>query len=539
MNFFSLMKQATQKINVMNTSMRPKLFRILVLLVITMIMGVLVIFMVTGTFTAGLREAQRSVDKELSMISENITKQFGEFSVHATQFSKELSASIEKKLMKQGISPAQLKDHPELLEKIIGDEYERALFALEKSKSSGVFIILDATVNPSLKDAENSKAGLYIKNMEPNVISSTSPYMMLLRGPSSIGRENAVTLHPQWKMEFDVSEASYFHHPIEIAEKQNLPLSRLYYWTPSIKFPDTAENMMLCSVPLIDSRGQVFGVCGFDVSAMLFKLSYMPDNSTYQRIFCVFAPYAQNTLDTSKALFSGGYLVRNMTENNQTLTIKKKSTFNSYRQEDGALFSGYHQTIQLYQKDSPFAQEQWAVALVIPDADLSASLSRGNLQMALLFAVLLIIGVVISYFLSKEYLMPFAKIIDIIKSNDFSDVSKTNIVEIDDLMEFLSKHQEKNRTEQQIKKEKEKLPSVVYEEFTKNIKTLSPAERAVFNLYVEGYTAKEITQILCLSINTIKTHNKRIYAKLNVASREELLIYVHMLKEAENQAPQY
>lgn len=228
-----------------------------------------------------------------------------------------------------------------------------------------------------------------------------------------------------------------------------------------------------------------------------------------------------------------------MTENNQTLTIRNKSTFNSYRQEDGALFSGYHQTIQLYQKDSPFAQEQWAAALVIPDADLSASLSRGNLQMALLFAVLLIIGVVISYFLSKEYLMPFAKIIDIIKSNDFSDVSKTNIVEIDDLMEFLSKHQEKNRTEQQIKKEKEKLPSVVYEEFTKNIKTLSPAERAVFNLYVEGYTAKEITQILCLSINTIKTHNKRIYAKLNVASREELLIYVHMLKEAENQAPQY
>jgi len=48
---------------------------------------------------------------------------------------------------------------------------------------------------------------------------------------------------------------------------------------------------------------------------------------------------------------------------------------------------------------------------------------------------------------------------------------------------------------------------------------------------VQGYTAKEITQLLCLSINTIKTHNKRIYMKLNVSSREDLLKYVNKLKE--------
>jgi DNA-binding CsgD family transcriptional regulator len=65
----------------------------------------------------------------------------------------------------------------------------------------------------------------------------------------------------------------------------------------------------------------------------------------------------------------------------------------------------------------------------------------------------------------------------------------------------------------------------------KNIKTLSPAERAVFNLYMEGYTAQEIAKILCLSINTIKTHNKRIYSKLNVTSRKELLVYVKMMQE--------
>jgi DNA-binding CsgD family transcriptional regulator len=50
-------------------------------------------------------------------------------------------------------------------------------------------------------------------------------------------------------------------------------------------------------------------------------------------------------------------------------------------------------------------------------------------------------------------------------------------------------------------------------------------------LYLKGYTAREIAQALYLSINTIKTHNKRIYMKLNISSRKELLLYAQMLEE--------
>lgn len=63
------------------------------------------------------------------------------------------------------------------------------------------------------------------------------------------------------------------------------------------------------------------------------------------------------------------------------------------------------------------------------------------------------------------------------------------------------------------------------------------AERAVFDLYMEGHTAKEIADILCLSINTIKTHNRRIYMKLNVSSRKELMVYIQMMEEANSKMP--
>ena len=45
---------------------------------------------------------------------------------------------------------------------------------------------------------------------------------------------------------------------------------------------------------------------------------------------------------------------------------------------------------------------------------------------------------------------------------------------------------------------------------------------------------REIAEILCLSINTIKTHNRRIYMKLNVTSRKELMVYIQMMEEAKD-----
>lgn len=141
--------------------------------------------------------------------------------------------------------------------------------------------------------------------------------------------------------------------------------------------------------------------------------------------------------------------------------------------------------------------------------------------------LLMILGAVISFFLSRQYLKPIVDGIDMIKAKGLKGPPRTNIPEIDDLIEFLSMHNEK------IQEQKDDtLASEVLDKFLENTKTLSPAERAVFDLYVEGYNAKEISEKLCLSINTIKTHNKRIYMKLNVASRKELLLYVQMLKEA-------
>ena len=58
---------------------------------------------------------------------------------------------------------------------------------------------------------------------------------------------------------------------------------------------------------------------------------------------------------------------------------------------------------------------------------------------------------------------------------------------------------------------------------------MSKAERLVFALYIKGQKSSEIAANLHLSINTIRTHNRNIYAKLNVSSYKELMVYIRMM----------
>lgn len=66
------------------------------------------------------------------------------------------------------------------------------------------------------------------------------------------------------------------------------------------------------------------------------------------------------------------------------------------------------------------------------------------------------------------------------------------------------------------------------DEFLSRVSDLSPAERKIFDLYVAGYEVSEIPDKAFISINTVKKHNKNIYRKLGVGSREEIRLYVDL-----------
>lgn len=510
-------------------SMRLRLFLFLLVFIFTMVTGVILILLVTGTFTTGLSGSKRLIREELDHSSKDLSVQFGQLSIEAVEFSGILSKNIEDYLSDLHLTTQDLQQHPELLEKLEADLFDATYFALQKSKCSGAFFILDATVNPSLKHSDQSKSGLYIKNMEPNIINSSSPTITILRGFPSIVRKNSINLHTQWNMEFNIDQALYYTIPIETASQNaDIPLSHLYYWNDPFIFPGTSEQIMLCSVPLIDSNHHIFGVCGFEISEMLFKLSYMPNNDYYSRMFFMLSPISNASVNTGCSMFAGGYSVKDISEKDIFLNIADtKNSFITYSSNDSNIYIGLHTLVQLYPEGSPFYGQQWVSAMLVPKEDIVTSVTQLNWTLCALLSMLVFIGILLSIVFSNKYIKPISNSINTIKTNQMENVEKTNIQEIDELLQYLAIYKE----EMNKKVEHKNHQISILEQFMERTKSLTPAERSVFLLYIQGLTAQEIAGSLFLSINTIKTHSKHIFAKLSISSREELLLYINMLHE--------
>ncbi|MGQ9653792.1 MAG: response regulator [Thermodesulfobacteriota bacterium] len=60
-------------------------------------------------------------------------------------------------------------------------------------------------------------------------------------------------------------------------------------------------------------------------------------------------------------------------------------------------------------------------------------------------------------------------------------------------------------------------------------KQLSNREREVFQLLAEGHSTKEIADMLCVSVSTVKTHRSKILEKLQIETNAQLLYFAIQL----------
>ena len=66
--------------------------------------------------------------------------------------------------------------------------------------------------------------------------------------------------------------------------------------------------------------------------------------------------------------------------------------------------------------------------------------------------------------------------------------------------------------------------------FAQKVKSLSVAEKRILDYYIDGHEIADIPELAFVSINTVKKHNRSIYQKLGVASRDELMLYIELFR---------
>ena len=70
----------------------------------------------------------------------------------------------------------------------------------------------------------------------------------------------------------------------------------------------------------------------------------------------------------------------------------------------------------------------------------------------------------------------------------------------------------------------------LFQNFENKVRTLSPAEKRILNYYIDGYETADIPDLAYISIHTVKKHNRSIYQKLGIASRDELMLYLELFR---------
>ena len=80
------------------------------------------------------------------------------------------------------------------------------------------------------------------------------------------------------------------------------------------------------------------------------------------------------------------------------------------------------------------------------------------------------------------------------------------------------------------------LPPAVEElfsSFAQRAAGLTPTEHNILRYYADGKGISEVAEEACISINTVRRHNANIYQKLEVGSREELLLYIELFRRCD------
>lgn len=502
------------------------------ILILFWVLTVFIILVLADVFSIlGSYDSQR-LNNELARTESIALEKLNTISLTCNRLVGDINNSVDDILKENNLDTKDIKSTPPILNTLLENQIEKSLFAMQRSDASGVFVILNSTINPSLPESNKSKAGFYIKNTESSPVSYIENIPVLLRGSAEIARKFDMYLDTEWQMEFEIdSDTNYYNVPYKSGVKyKKYDYKYLAFWTPPYLPDANHQKCIAYAIPLVGDDGVCYGVCGIEISQHFLDDFISIENKDIDSLFSILS-HTDNTHDVnsmtnalcfgaqSKFLSSGEY-------KEFELINEAKKKVNTYSFDNDMEIKGVETTLNIYSSKSVHHSDIWKLIVL-------SSASDNKFNTAFLIGALLllfVLSIVLAHFLSKVYTKPISSTFQKIINND-SDITKTDIDEIDALIEYIKQVNQKqlgdsgtNKTDLQISNDATEDERLL---FAERLETLTKTEREILNNYLKGQTTKQICEERYISMNTLKTHSSRIYSKMYVNSRSKLLAYCY------------
>ena len=503
-----------------SVGMQRKLMLYWASMILVVFAAVMLLLSIAGAFSRDDEQLHEVMELHLSNTGDTLASQLDHLTAQSLNLSKELSREIEGALVQEGISLQEVNDDPERLLKLQEVMYPLISTTLQTANCNGAYAILDATTNTGLEGADHSRSGIHLRYSNLSASSPVVPTVVYFRGIPDIARQKNLELHNRWNLEFDTDQIPGYR------ELMDTPLDRpaqRYFWSRRIDLKDTWESAILLCVPIVGSDGTVYGVCGVEISALYFQLSYPAVEGQFGSAVTVMAPLRDSRLMLSDGLagsVKGTYL-----DGQETLAIHQGRYYNEY-DTGNERYIGLHQTIPISKGEA--GDTAWAVAILIPQESYAAY--TADIQMTWIIAALglLLVLLALSFFLARRFVRPITDSLKRFQQEELPGQGMSSgISEVDELAEFLNARARNQRLEQG-----ELPPNIaeLFDQFIERKDLLTEAEWNILRYYIDGHEIAEIPDLAFISMSTVRKHNRSIYQKLGVVSRDELMLYIDLLR---------
>lgn len=499
--------------------MYRKLFAYMIILAGLLLFFIVIAMVLFDQYKNVRKTYIKSLDIQMSMLDKEINSYFDKSAISAMHLSQESRDYLENLLEEEGVSFEDLRDNQKLLTKLQDRIFENLKSSMLYADVSGAFILWNTTVNSHNEGAQNSRSGLYLK-LDSRSLNESS--VTVYRGDADVGRKHKAMPHRKWKLEYDISRIPSY---AKLAENVNNSLYESYMISKVFELAGTNQKVMLISLPIIGEDGTIYGTCGFEVEEMFFK-EKIAQPSNLKKLTSIFLPVVDKNIDTKKALSSGTedgyyYLPEDILEiKDYSRGLKefagKKSTYIGLEREISLIENG----------------EKSMIVCMIPMEDYRKDVIRNITNLTISVVLFLFFAIVISWTFTRRYISPITDGLALIENQGkildekyMREISESGFYEIN---QFIKTIREKMQG-----KPIKGLPNYLEYKFKKFIEatsSLTPAELNVLVLLIKGYDVDQLPEILYISKSTAKHHILKIYKKLNVSSRGELLLYLDLIK---------
>lgn len=359
----------------------------------------------------------------------------------------EVLAIVRACLEETGKSAADLREDSALCQQIAALAADDIIAMLRRNGVTGAFLVLDCP------GEEGSYPGVYVRDYDPSSYSENNADLLLERGLPTVARENAVAMDSYWSAFFHfndatAADAAFFFAPLEAAQAAEPGRRESRYfnrWSDAFALSDMDRDVVAYSVPLVWEDGTVLGVLGVDLTTDYLAEQLRYEELGEERTGAYFLGVSRDGGESYTPVCESGPNYRayfGQTDRLYTRQTRYDGTvvLQGDRQGEGRTLYGAVQPIHLYDSNTPFEGEQWALIGILEGTHLLSFSRHISMLLTLSLVVSLVLGLVLVTLAARTLTRPITGLVNHLHRSDPDKpirLDRIRISEIDSLTEAI------------------------------------------------------------------------------------------------------